>query len=357
MRRSIIVAGVLAVAAAGWIASGRSGGETGPAAPEAAPAEPPLVSVRVREVTAVSRRREIVVSGRTEESRRVTLRARTQAPVARVLVEAGQPVAQGEVIARQDVEDRNAALAEAEALLRQREIEQKAASELAQKGFRSSILLAEANTRLDAARARVAAIEADIARTAIRAPFDGVLETRHIEPGDFLKVGDGIASVVDLDPLLAVGFVAERDVGALALDSRATVRLIDGRDVSGRLRYVSSVAEPSTRSFRIEIELPNQHRAVRAGLTSEIRLPLPAMDGHLISPAVLTLADDGRIGVRIVEGDDIVAFVPVEILGDTGAGIWIGGLDDGARLITVGHEFVKSGQRVRPVPETEDTRT
>lgn len=359
MRVSILVAGALAVGAVVWVASGQVDAPRPQAGADDAPAakagEEPPAAVRVRRTVAVARERAIVVNGRTEESRRVTVRAETAGPVVRAPAEEGRPVAPRQIIARLGVEDRKARLEEAEALLRQREIEHQAASRLASKGFRSNAGLAEARARLDAAKARVSAIRTDIARTTVRAPFAGILETRHVETGDFLKVGERVASIVDLDPLLAVGFVAERDVGELRLGGKGAVRLIDGKTVEGRVRYVASVADPSTRSFRVEVEIPNPDGAIRAGLTSELRISRPAVSGHLVSPALLTLSDDGRMGVRIVNGADVVEFVPVEILGDSGAGLWVSGLADGDRLITVGHEFVESGQRVRPVPETEDT--
>ena len=194
MRVSILVAGALAVGAVVWVASGQVDAPRPQAGADDAPAakagEEPPAAVRVRRTVAVARERAIVVNGRTEESRRVTVRAETAGPVVRAPAEEGRPVAPRQVIARLGVEDRKARLEEAEALLRQREIEHQAASRLASKGFRSNAGLAEARARLDAAKARVSAIRTDIARTTVRAPFAGILETRHVETGDFLKVGE-----------------------------------------------------------------------------------------------------------------------------------------------------------------------
>ena len=161
--------------------------------------------------------------------------------------------------------------------------------------------------------------------------------------------------IVDLDPLLAVGYVSERDVALVSLGSPGRVRLVDGTARDGKVRYVATVADPETRAFRVELEIPNPGNAIRAGLTGELRLPLPTASAFRISAAVLTLADDGRVGVRIVDAGDRVAFVPVRILMDSGDGIWVQGLRDGDRLITVGHEYVTTGQKVKPVPETAET--
>lgn len=360
MKTSYLVAAGLALAATAWIVSGQFGDGERPAgasvAEGAVGSEPEaLTAVRVREVTARARTRSITVNGRTEESRRVTLRAETAGPVAETGAEEGRAMKAGDIVVRLDVEDRNARLAEAKALVRQRQIEYRAAAQLAKKGFRADTQLAGARAQLDAAMARTKSMEIDLRRTVIRAPFDGVLETRYVERGDYVRNGDNVASIVDLDPILAVGYVSERNVADIAIGTPGSVRLVDGRRAEGRVRYVASVAEPETRSFRIELEIANPDYGIRAGLTGELNLPLSDIHAHVVSPAVLTLADDGRIGVRIVDGEDRVVFVPVKILADTPQGVWIDGLADGARLITVGHEFVRAGQKVRPVRETAET--
>lgn len=356
MRTSIIIAGVLAIGATAWIASGQfSGADQRAAANGKQASEPPpakLVAVRVRSVAARERTDALIVNGRTEESRKVTLRAETAGPVIEVPGVEGSVLEAGDIVARQSIEDRNARLAEAVALVKQREIEYRAATELAKKGFRSGTKLAEARAKLDAARASTKSMRIDLSRTTIKAPFRGVLETRYVETGDFIKIGDSVAKVVDLDPVLAVGFASERDVGSIAVGANGEVTLIDGTTASGKVRYIASVADPDTRSFRVELEIPNHGHKIRAGLTGRLTLPLPAVRAHVVSPAVLTLADDGRIGVRTVDEDDIVRFKPVSILTESNDGVWISGLKDGDRLITTGHEYVKAGQKVRPVAET-----
>lgn len=360
MRASIVIAGVLAIGAGAWIASGQfdKGSKTananGAAVETPAPAAP-LVSVRIRKTFAAARQREIIINGRTEESRRVTLRAATAGPIDSVPVKEGRMLKRGDIVTRLNVEDRTALLAEAEALVKQREIEYKAASRLAKKGFRSDTKLAESRAQLDAARARTKSMRIDISRTKIRAPFDGVLEDRYVETGDYVKVGDEIATIVDLDPVLAVGFVSERDITEVKVGAKASVELVDGRWAEGIIRYVATVADSETRSFRTEVEIANRDGNIRAGLTGRLRIPLSTIMSHLISPSILTLADDGRVGVRIVNADDVVEFIPVRILSNSNEGLWVSGLENGHRLITVGHEFVKSGQKVRAVPETVET--
>lgn len=360
MRTSVIIAGTLAIGATAWILSGQLGGADKPAAangPQATQpeAEKPLASVRIRVLKARVKQDALIVNGRTEESRKVTLRAETPGPIIEVPATEGRIVKTNDIIARQSVEDRTARLAESTALVKQREIEYRAATELAKKGFRSGTKLAEARAQLDAARAKTKSMRIDISRTTIKAPFRGVLETRYVEKGDYVQAGDDIASIVDLDPVLAVGSASERDVGSITIGEPGKVTFIGGNVAEGRIRFIASVADPDTRSFRIELEIPNPDHRIRAGLTGKLALPLPPVRAHVLSPAVLTLSDDGRIGVRIVDSGDIVRFKPVAILSQSPDGLWVSGLVDGERLITVGHEYVRAGQKVRPIAETAVT--
>lgn len=359
MRRSIITALILAVLGIGWIASGQFGtdeaADAGPGAANSNVASAPPkqtarlpMQVRVADLKAVMRTERVDVTGRTEASRTVQIRAQTYGQVRQLLRERGDTVEKGAPIARLHLDDRGAKLAEAKASLRQREIEYKAAQSLQEKGFRSETDEAAAQARLDGARAVVEQMEIDIARTTFRAPFDGMIDSGHIELGDYVAVGDITATVVDLDPLLVVGNVSERQVNSLHEGMPGIVRLIDGTERDGIIRFVAPVAEPSTRTYRIELEVHNADVAIRAGLTAKIEVPVSESAAHFVTPSTLTLNDDGVIGVKIVTADNLVSFRPVEIIADEPDGVWLGGLPESIRLITVGQEFVLDGERVEP---------
>ena len=352
MKTSIIFAGLLAIAASGWIISGQLGNTNNIVVTNDKAAQrlkaTNLISVRIKRVQTRTRPNAVILNGRTEESRKVILRAETTGPIINISGQEGRLVEVDEIIARQNIEDRNALLAEASALVKQREIEFVAAQKLAQKGFRSGTKLAEARALLDAARARAKTIRIDLSKTTITAPFRGVLEVHYVEKGDFVKIGDNIAKIVDLDPILAVGFISEKDIDAIKIGGRGRIKLTNGRTANGTVRFIGSVADSATRSFRVELEIPNGDYKIRSGLTGELTLLLKPIQAHVVSPAVITLADDGRIGVRIVDDNNIVRFVKIKILSDSAEGLWVSGLKDGQRLITVGHEYVKAGQLVRP---------
>jgi len=256
-------------------------------------------------------------------------------------------------VLRLAMDDRKARLDQAKAELDQRQLEFEAATALSKKGYRAATQLALSRANLAAAKAAVARIRLDIAHTTVRAPFNGILDARPTEIGDYVDVGDQVATVVDLDPILFVGELSERDIDKVAVGGKGRAHTVTGEDITGTVRYVATVADAATRTFRIEIEAPNGanagHRRLVDGVSTEIRLPLAKIPAHLVSPAVLTLSDDGEIGVKAVTPDDLVAFYRVRIIGDGPGGVWLSGLPETVTLITVGQDFVTPGQRVEPV--------
>lgn len=367
VKPSIVIAVVLAVGSAAWIASGNmpsedpeqsvatATGVTEPAAPAnaaAADSETKVQSVRVYESVAKPRRTTLRIAGRTEASRQGRLMAETEGTIRNIDIEEGDAVEAGQRIGRIAVDERSAVVREAEALLSQREIEYSAAEKLARKGFQSEVSKAQALAEMEAAKAALDRARLDLARTQLSIPFDGVIWTKEVEQGDLVKVGDVIATIVDLDPLLVVANVSEREVGALEQGALARAKLITGETVEGVVSYISPQAETATRTFRVEIEVPDTGNRYKAGITAELLLPMSESRAHLISPALLTLNDAGQVGVKLVDDDNVARFQSVRILEDTPDGVWIQGLPERARLISVGQEYVADGETVKAVPDT-----
>ncbi len=340
----------LAVLAVAWILSGVFVGDKSRPAPGGAlaPSEV-LVDVKVRTVTAKIKSRKLVLFGRTEADRGVNVKAETAGRVVGIEVAKGSAVKAGRVIVRLAMDDRARKLAEAEAIFNEKSISYKAARQLSKENYRSKVKLAESKANFEKARAGLAAVRLDIARTAIHAPFDGIADDVPVEVGDYIETGDVVARVIDLDPIVAVGEVSERNAQLLSTGSPARVKFADGRVMEGRVRYRSRSGEPATRTFRIEVAVSNPGAAIVEGLTTEISLEVGKTMAYRLSPAVLTLSGAGEVGVKTVDGDNRVRFYPVRLIADTTEGIWFAGLPEKTRVITVGQEFVKTGQKVRPV--------
>ncbi len=352
MGKTVFIAAGVALAVFAWIASGQMKGQETEAAPEIAAAveeEPkakPLSQVRVRRSVARDHQSKLVLFGRTEGVRSVEVRVETSGRIVSVPVKKGRKVKKGEVIARIDMADRKARLKEAEALVERFRVAYEAANKLSKKQFRSKVQLAEARANLETAKAGLQAIRLDIDRTTVRAPFNGVLNSLPVDVGDYVAVGQVTATVVDLNPILAVGDVTERAASRLRVGDKATVTVTGGEPLEGVVRYISKAGSTTTRTFRAEISLDNPGGAIAEGMTAELRLVLGSIKAHFLSPAILTLNDKGEIGVKAVDEDDRVHFHKVKIIDDTPEGMWLTGIPDDVRLIIVGQEFVRAGQKV-----------
>ena len=185
----------------------------------------------------------------------------------------------------------------------------------------------------------------------IVAPYSGYLESLKVDEGDFLNTGAVCASLIDPDPMLLVADIAEKDIAQIQLGSEATAKLISGRMVNGLVSFIASSAHKNTRTFRVEIRVDNYDRTIRDGVSAEIYIKGKEEAAHIISPSILSLSDEGKLGIRTVNIENKVEFKEIKILEDTNKGMWVSGLGEEARIITLGQEYVFQGQTVN-VKET-----
>ncbi|WP_118135276.1 efflux RND transporter periplasmic adaptor subunit [Oceanicella sp. SM1341] len=316
--------------------------------PEAAQERP--VSVVVRRSQAEPVRDVIVLRGRTEAFRKVEVMAETSGRVISTPLRSGARVAEGDSLCRIDPGEREAALEEARARLEDARIRNDAATKLGDYAAETTRLAARAS--LNSALYAVRTAELELERLTIRAPFDGLLETDTAELGALLQPGALCATVIALDPIKLVGFVPESRVGRLTDGAPAGARLIDGREVTGTITFLSRSADETTRTFRVEITVPNPDWQIRDGLTAQIGIPLPPRQGHLLPQRVLTLDDRGRMGVRVAR-EGVARFVPVTVIRDAPEGLWLDGLPERADVIITGQEYVSDGRALEVTYEAD----
>ncbi|MDA1064103.1 MAG: efflux RND transporter periplasmic adaptor subunit, partial [Proteobacteria bacterium] len=309
--------------------------------------------VRVRTLLAEEVTRTIVVNGKTAPARVTELSAETDGRVVAIGAERGANVAKGTVIVRLDERDRNARLAEASATLKQREVEYEARKKLMSSSYVSEAQLQDGLARLEAARAELTRAELDLEYMLVRAPFDGAIQERSAEVGDFLKVGDPIGSFVDNRSIIVGASVSEFDAGFVRLDETASAKLATGEEVAGTIRYISPVADEATRTFAVELEVDNSDGSLRAGGSAELYIPAESIRAHRVSPSLLTLDDGGNVGIKIVNDANKVEFVVADIALSSNDGVWLAGLPESVTIITVGQGFVNAGAEVDAVLEDD----
>ncbi|NNE21083.1 MAG: efflux RND transporter periplasmic adaptor subunit [Rhizobiales bacterium] len=360
IKRSYLWAGVFALALSGWLASGEllprlqaNAGADKPAEETISNAAKPF-RVQVQKFSATERHEVLSLQGRTESFKTLDVLVRTKGIVERALRTEGDVVKAGDLLCELDISDRKSRLAQAKAELASAQRDFEAAEKLAKSKFVSEAKLATERARLDAARATTEQMELDIKWTQVRAPIAGTVVKRPAEQGKYLKVGDTCAVLTVLDPILAIGQVNERQIGAMKVGSPASFKLISGQQISGKVRFIAPQADIATRTFRIEIEADNPGNQVRSGLTATIGIPLPAMQAHLLPSSLISLYDAGVIGVHTVQADNTVKFAPVKLLSQAREGAWVSGLPDEVTIITVGQHYVLDGAVVDPVPASSE---
>jgi membrane fusion protein, multidrug efflux system len=359
MKSSRITALGLVAAATLWILSGhllpRESAESSAAIRSNESESKKLFRVGVTDTNVVPHSRKLVLSGRTEADRRVNITARTGGVLNELRVRRGTVVKAGDVIAVLSDEARESQVAQARSLVVQRQAELEAKRRLIATGAMPRLDLVNLEAQLEAAKAAQASAEAELDRGVIRAPWAGVISDLTVEVGKaaFSMAGADLGTLVALDPMLAVVEVSERRLAGIKVGDMAEVRLITGETASGKVRFVSKTASQTTRTYRVEIELPNADGAIPDGISADVAIPLAPIAATRVPRSALTFSSTGDLGVRTVDGNGIVGFIPVNVIEDEQASMWLGGVPDGGRVIVQGQDFVREGQHVEAVPAAE----
>jgi len=351
-----IAAIVVFIATAAWVATGEfsSVGSAadvdapGPTAPD--PNEKAVLrTVAVMVPPRVSHSRAIKISGHTEANQRATLATRSAGIIGELAVRQGSRVSAGDLLLKLENEGQEAAVETARALVSQREAELAAAERLAQTGNLPKLQLDSARSGVAAARAQLETAVAELARIEVRAPFGGVIDRIDVELGSSVSSGATVATILNLDPVLAIGEVSERDLGHVRPGDKADIRLVNRDEAQGEVRFVSKDASASTRTFRVEVAVPNADGAIPAGMTAELTLRAAQVDSVVLPRSVVTLSGEGDLGVRAVDAQNKVVFFPIDLVDDTPGGLVLGGIPADVRVIVAGQEMVREGDVVNPV--------
>lgn len=352
--RSWLVSAGIAIVVSIWLISGQFGNSAVDEQADNATlptAELNKNAVRVRTQSAEKVLRTITINGKTAPARVVSLTAQTDGRVERIGAQRGAKLEVGDLIVQLDERDRKARLAQAAATVKQREVEYEARLKLKSSSYVSEAQLQEAVALLETAKTELTRAQLDLEYMHVRAPFGGALQSRSVEIGDFVKVGDPIATYVDNRRIIVSGNLSEFDARYVKVDDTATAQLATGESVRGQIRYIAPVADEATRTFAVELEIDNSDGSLRVGGTAVLTIPAEEVLAHRVSPSLLTLDDAGNVGVKLINDDGLVEFVVADIALSSNDGVWLAGLPENATIITVGQGYVANGARVDTVPE------
>lgn len=325
----------------------------GPIDPEApvratdtASGDPELFAVRARLFEAQERPNALIMRGRTEADASISVSAETGGRIVEVAVREGDKVAQGDILCRLDEAARQAMVRQARASVAQAQIELDAAQQLADGGFGAENQVLALQAAFDGAQSSLEQAELDLTRTVVRAPVTALVQLPLAVEGSQLAIGALCATLLDTDPLVVTGQVSERQIAAIAVGMDAQAELVTGETVTGQVAFISASANDATRTFRVDVDVPNPNGELRVGVTAQASIGLPSITGHLLPLSTLKLDDSGSVGVSLLDEEDQVVFQPVTLLGDEREGVWVAGLPQEARVIVVGQDYVEPGQQV-----------
>ena len=426
-RSSYIWAALVALGAAGWMASGMLDGDadapdattaqkakisgadapaTSSANSAAATAGTPIISSVMVENSKV--RRSVRASGVTQPKAIITLSAEISGTARKVPAVEGRQVEAGDILvvidtstlparieaARAEItaattalhsataqsrgtynEQRAAAEANLEVARQRLEIARKLATqnfsapvELAQlkanyenarmtlaqidlaRNLRSEVDIAQNRARLATAKSNLAVLRDQLAKSSIKAPAAGWLETMHLEQGEQIAAGAPAATILDMDELKIVVAVPQTNNSEVELDDPVNVNVAGAGMRKGAVTKIASISSTTTRTFDVEVTVPNPGRELRAGMTVEANIDVGFQPAFGMSPAHLSVAGDGSLTAKIDDGGT-VRVVPVELVRSGVEQVFVSGLADGATLLTFGQAFVNAGDPVLVSPE------
>ncbi len=319
-----------------------------------------LFSVRVKLFNAQNMPIEVPLRGRTKANALISVSAETNGRIEQIHVKKGQQVKEGDLLCSLDegvrkaqLSQAKAALSQAQTSLSQAKADYETNERLRQKGLSPENSARTYQVQLEAAKANLAAAKAalenaefELSKTKIYAKVDGIIQDPLANVGDMMRNGSVCATIVQLDPILFIGKVAESKVSLLKENMPAKISIIGKEEFSGTLSYISPSADEATRSFEVEITIPNPQRKIRSGLSASAKIIAGEIKAHLIPQSSLTLASDGTIGVKIIDEENRVHFIPVNIIRDNSQGVFVLGLPSSAPIIIIGQEYVVDGQIV-----------
>lgn len=340
---------IISVALLAWMLVGALAADEPYKNPRKLTQEGGLQAVQVKQIQRQTMRPKIKLSGRTSANREVLIKAEVNAKVMAVTVNKGVSVRQGEVILKLDPRDWPARVEQARANLEQQQLEMKSVQNLRKKNLANQAQLTRAKTALANAKANYIQAKRQLDASTIRAPFDGVVDQREVEVGDFVTAGMPLVKVIDFDPFLVKANVPENAASQVKIGDIADIHLVDGKQVKGKVRFKSASANAQTRSYALEIEVDASAHTLNSGMTAEVVIPQAPTEALFVSPALLIINPEGELGLKAVDKDNKVIFLPVSLLEAAQDGVWVYGPKQGANIIVAGQGFVSIGEQVKAV--------
>ena len=327
-----------------WLAGGEvyQAADQAPEAP--APSAPltPAFTVETAWFEAKPYPAQLRLQGQINAWQQVEVKTQVAGTIIELPRDQGDKVSKNQLLALLSDEGREARLAQAKALVALRETEMKSAKALQAKSLVAETEIDRLMSELSLAKAGLADAELAVRYKRVEAPIAGTLSQRRFDQGSWIDAGTTLFNLVDMTKLRAVAQVPQQKIHQLSLGQSVKVKMLDGRSFDATLAYISPMADPMSRTFQIEAHFDNGQGLPLAGASATLDIMLESERAHALSPALLALDDDGRLGVY-ASVDKRLHFFPVSLLRADIHEAWVAGLPARVEIVTRGAGFLKQG--------------
>ena len=211
--------------------------------------------------------------------------------------------------------------------------------------FQADVNLSQSMARLEAAKSNLSVLLSQLDDSTILAPAAGRLETIHVDVGERLRRDGVAASILGMDKLSVVVAVPQTSIAQISLGDMVDVNIAGAGTRNGEVTRIASKTNPSTRTFDVEITVPNSDGSLRAGVTVEAAIDVGSVPAFAMSPAHLSVTGEGSLTAKISD-NGVVRSLPVKMVRSGAEKVYVSGLADGMILLTVGQAFVEAGDPV-----------
>jgi multidrug efflux system membrane fusion protein len=214
------------------------------------------------------------------------------------------------------------------------------------KNHKSELDISQSLARLATAKSNLAVLRDQLKKSTITAPTGGWLETVSVDAGEQVGAGTPVATILNMDEVKIIVGVPQTDIAQVSVGDRVSVDVAGAGRRDGTVTRIASITRSTTRTFDVEVTVPNPDRALRAGMSVEATIDVGFQPAFGMSPAHLSVAGDGSLTAKVSE-DGIVRVIPVELVRSGVEQVFVSGLSDGDTLLTFGQAFVEAGDTVR----------
>ena len=359
MKKSIFFAFIILIISLGWIISGQFDNDNDQSNQNSVidsktkditdgkiKEEVNSIKVETKIFTSEKIDQSITIQGQTLYNKKIDIKSETIGNIVEINFKRGDKVKKNSSLIKLSKENKEELLNSAKELIKLYEIEYSSIKKLIEKGLSSRSKLVLASFNLADAKSNLKNIQLNIENTNIIAPFEGIITDKFVEVSDFVTPGSILLTIVNLNPIKIKGYLSEFDINKIKQNTQAMIKNSNGVIKNGQITFISPLAEIGTRAFEVIIEADNSDLSFKSGMTTSIIIEGSELIAHKIPTSILTLKDDGSIGVKSLNDKNIVNFYPIQKVKDTIDGMWVNGLPETINLIISGQEYVSIGQKI-----------